>query len=188
MNNIDYWFWDKLIDDKQITNLNNFIDNNFDNFEDSDYSATDSKGNLKKNSEVKVISLYKLNDLILPTLETVYLTAFKEFGYNLFPINNYNTFLLSKYSAINKSKYDYHTDISRSSNFDTKLTFIINLSTQKFEGGEFMIYNNDEYEIPKFINPGSAILFKSYLHHKVTPVTKGERKSLTYFMEGPVFI
>ena len=39
-----------------------------------------------------------------------------------------------------------------------------------------------------FINPGSAILFKSYLHHKVTPVTKGERKSLTYFMEGPAFI
>jgi len=188
MNNIDYWFWDKLIDDKQITNLNNFIDNNFDNFEDNIYSATDSNGNLKKNSEVKVISLHKLNDLILPTLENVYFTAFREFGYNLFPKNNNNTFLLSKYSETNKSKYDYHTDTSRSSNYDIKLTFIINLSTQKFEGGKFMIYNNSEYEVSEFINPGSAILFKSYLHHKVTPVTKGERKSLTYFMEGPVFI
>jgi len=32
------------------------------------------------------------------------------------------------------------------------------------------------------------IMFKSGLHHRVTPITSGERISLTHFMVGPRFI
>ena len=188
MTDFDYWCWEKLLDKNEIVNINNFIDNNFDCFEDKNGSAKDIQGNPKKNSQVKIITLNKLNNLILPVLEYAYITAFTKFGYNLYPKNINNRFLLSTYSEKNQSKYDYHTDDSRSPNFDVKLTFIINLSLKEFEGGKFMIFNGYEYEIKGFVNPGSAILFKSYLNHKVTPVNKGERKSLTYFMHGPKFI
>jgi len=188
MIDFDYWYWEKLLNENDIININNFIDNNFDCFEDKNKSAKDLQGNRKKNNEVKIISLNKLKHLITPTLDNAYVTAFEQFGYNLFPKNNNNIFLLNRYSEINQSKYDYHTDTSRSPHYDIKLTFIINLSLQQFQGGKFMIFNGDEYEIEGFIKPGSAILFKSYLNHKVTPITKGERRSLTYFMQGPVFI
>ena len=36
-----------------------------------------------------------------------------------------------------------------------------------------------------FRTPGTVIAFKSYLPHEVTPVTKGERITLTYFIRGP---
>ena len=36
-----------------------------------------------------------------------------------------------------------------------------------------------------FRTPGTVIAFKSYLLHEVTPVTKGERITLTYFIRGP---
>ena len=32
------------------------------------------------------------------------------------------------------------------------------------------------------------MMLKSHVLHRVTPVTKGKRISLTYFMEGPRFI
>ena len=40
---------------------------------------------------------------------------------------------------------------------------------------------------PDFDKPGSAIMFKSHLNHRVLPVTSGTRKSLTMFIFGPKF-
>ena len=188
MTDFDYWYWEKILDKNEIVSINNFIDNNFDCFEDIKDKPKDTQGNPKKNSQVKKISLNKLNNLILPTLEQAYATAFVKFGYNLYPRNINNSFLLNTYSETNQSKFDYHIDSSRSNTFDVKLTFIINLSLQEFQGGKFMIFNGSEYEIEGFVKPGSAILFKSYLSHKVTPIIKGERKTLSYFMYGPKFI
>ena len=35
------------------------------------------------------------------------------------------------------------------------------------------------------INPGDGICFTSLIAHKVTPITKGERRTLTYWAQGP---
>ena len=68
--------------------------------------------------------------------------------------------------------------------YDIKMTFLLNLSEEPYEGGDFII---DKKPQPFFREPGTAILFKSYIKHEVTPVTKGERISLSYFMCGPKF-
>ena len=66
-----------------------------------------------------------------------------------------------------------------------KLTVLVNLSTEKFTGGQFMIYNGVEYEVPELSEPGSVLIIKSFLNHKVQPILSGQRKTLTLFGCGP---
>ena len=65
---------------------------------------------------------------------------------------------------------------------DYKLTCILNLSEEQYEGGDFYLVINKEKII---INPGDGICFTSLIAHKVTPITKGERRTLTYWAQGP---
>ena len=59
------------------------------------------------------------------------------------------------------------------------MAVLINLS----EGGDLIVNKEDT----TFRMPGTIIAFKSHLPHEVTPVTKGERITLTYFINGPKF-
>ena len=69
---------------------------------------------------------------------------------------------------------------------DIKLTMILNLSEEPYEGGELMLKVNVEDELVN-LKSGDVVVFKPWLSHKVTPVTKGERMSLTTWVEGPKF-
>jgi len=65
------------------------------------------------------------------------------------------------------------------------------LLNDDFEGGgfEFAGYNKGKFKIqhPTFEQPGSIIVFPSFLEHRVAPVTKGERYSLVVWFLGPPF-
>ena len=49
------------------------------------------------------------------------------------------------------------------------------------------INKGKETHLKELDKPGSALMFKSHILHKVTPVTKGERRTLTIFLKGPAF-
>ena len=72
--------------------------------------------------------------------------------------------------------------MNSSPHIDTKLTCLLNLSEETYEGGKF--YTIGSNEVVKF-DSGMAIIFNSMIAHKVTPVTKGERITLTYWAYGP---
>ena len=83
-------------------------------------------------------------------------------------------------------KYGWHIDQNpRNVMFTPKLTCLLNLSEEPYEGGDLHIVGSDEKQ--KFNSSGSAIVFTSLLSHKVTPVTKGERITLTYWASGPTW-
>lgn len=93
------------------------------------------------------------------------------------------------------SHYDYHID-SYMGNINTniyglarqrKLTTILQLSDpSEYEGGEIEIKTGAEaLSIKK--SKGYLITFPSFLLHRVTPVTKGVRKSLVLWSLGPDF-
>ena len=66
---------------------------------------------------------------------------------------------------------------------------MINLSEEYYEGGDFILFHGGKFkEISEFSSPGSSIMFKSGLPHKVTPVTKGIRKTISLWLTGPKFI
>ena len=78
-------------------------------------------------------------------------------------------------------EYGWHMDSNPNVPFDMKLTCLLNLSEEPYEGGEFCTINQ-EGEI-KF-DSGMGLIINSLVAHKVTPVTKGERITLTYWGMG----
>ena len=96
----------------------------------------------------------------------------------------------TEYYGSNKGKYDWHVDTI--DKVHRKLSIVIQLSNPKeYEGGDLEIYNYSPGEkniITKIRRKkGHIIVFPSYLFHRVTPVTKGIRKSLVWWVGGTSF-
>ena len=181
----DWWpFETPIIDKKLIQMFNKSISENYHATEDAVHGATDNEGNYLKNIKPKNIILKHLPDSYNNILSMAFNVCHYTFGLTTFPPNVWDKLLYNVYSSDIKGRYGEHTDQSRSWIYDVKMTFLLNLSEEPYEGGDFII-NGETQDF--FREPGTAILFKSHLRHEVTPVTKGDRISLTYFIHGPKF-
>ena len=113
--------------------------------------------------------------------------------------NYYNYDLLGfdflQYTVYNKlgDNYAYHMDMGLGTSIKTspvprKLSFSLILSEKEdFEGGdlEFLIEEGNSLNVEQ--KRGRIIAFPSYILHRVTPITKGVRKSLVFWACGPKF-
>jgi PKHD-type hydroxylase len=83
--------------------------------------------------------------------------------------------------------YGYHVDIGPGSASHRKVSLVVQLSDpSEYEGGEFEILRGMNPEkLPN--NQGAVLLFPSYLLHRVTPVTRGIRRSLVLWVGGSPF-
>ena len=83
--------------------------------------------------------------------------------------------------------YDAHVDSGALNIPQRKLSVVIQMSDpSEYEGGELQLFTHSEpYSIPK--KKGRLIVFPSYVLHKVTPVTKGLRKTIVGWIAGPAF-
>jgi PKHD-type hydroxylase len=82
----------------------------------------------------------------------------------------------------------YHAHIDKTyKNIIRKLSITIQLSDPKnYEGGDLQIYEGDNPEnMQKEL--GMAVIFPSYVLHRVTPVSRGERYSLVGWFTGDPF-
>jgi PKHD-type hydroxylase len=93
----------------------------------------------------------------------------------------------TEYHASNAGHYDWHqdTDLANKEAFDRKLSVVIQLSDpSQYEGGDFEFLNTDNPDA-SFKQAGSVLVFPSFLVHRVLPVTRGIRRSLVTWVEGP---
>ena len=179
----DWYDWDNFFNDKEVKNINNFIENNYDMNENPDLGTE-----YKKVSTVKNIQYKKVKHLISEVVDSAIRVAQKGFGYNIFKTNNNDFLNYNIYDSNTRDNYDWHWDKSFSATFDTKLTLLINLSDEYYEGGDFqLLTGNKEQTIEQFSKSGSAFMFKSHILHRVVPVTYGVRKSLAIWIDGPKF-
>lgn len=83
--------------------------------------------------------------------------------------------------------YDWHTDIGSDFASIRKISITVQLSeNDDYEGGDFeMLRGSGTCKSTR--KKGSAILFPSYILHRVTPVTKGTRKSFVLWLGGKPF-
>jgi PKHD-type hydroxylase len=84
--------------------------------------------------------------------------------------------------------YAYHKDAELPNNqkISRKLSAVLFLSDPKdYEGGVFE-FEDLEGQIDK-MSQGSIIVFPSYVKHRVTPVTSGERYTAVCWALGPAF-
>lgn len=96
---------------------------------------------------------------------------------------------LGIYKANDTSHYTWHSDDSPTSwRVPRKLSMSLLLDDpSQFEGGELQVMYQDEK--PKSVEQkrGRAWFFPSWMLHRVTPVTKGIRRSLVLWVGGPAF-
>jgi len=80
--------------------------------------------------------------------------------------------------------YDWHMDIGPGSISHRKVSVVIQLSDpSEYEGGDLELwYGGGVIQIPK--NKGLTVIFPSFSMHRVTPITKGTRKSLVLWLGG----
>ena len=155
--------------------------------EPSERGAHDSKGNSLKSSSVYFISWKKAKHLLSDLIDLIYCVNREHFGYDLYPMSDVSGCNFNVYSDKNRGSYGWHHDESRTECSDIKLTIVINLSDKKYEGGQLELFRNEPVTVTELNEPGSVVMFKSPISHRVLPVIKGERKTLVFFMEGPRF-
>lgn len=87
----------------------------------------------------------------------------------------------------NGDKYNWHLDRGISTSAPRKLSLVLQLSDpSEYEGGDLELYIGPE---PVVVTKqrGSVAAFPSFVLHRVTPVTKGTRKTLVVWLSGPRF-
>jgi PKHD-type hydroxylase len=101
----------------------------------------------------------------------------------------YENIQLGIYDEKNKGHYDWHIDSGMKNNtVSRKLSFAMLLSSpSEFEGGNLQIKAETDIPITVEQKKGRAWIFPAYTLHKVTPVTKGVRRSLVVWAGGPAF-
>ena len=136
--------------------------------------------NATKRGEFFPVPCTPLMELIHPWVYQCQLANREFFGYDInwdFHLDglNYNVYKIN-------DEYTWHIDFAGEKLYDMKLTCLLNLSEEPYEGGEFYIINsNEKIEFTS----GMGLVLNSLIGHKVTPVTKGERRTLTYWGIGP---
>ena len=179
----DYYTWNVAIPANEIKNINSVIEKNYS--VDEDKNIVPPGKNLSK---VKLIRYGHIAPLIGNFIDIAHMISTTGFGYNIFPVYNNSIIHYSIYDSKDKADYGWHRDTSGTPITDTKLTLLINLSEEEYEGGNFQVLTgNEPITIDEYGKPGSAVIFKSHILHRVLPVTSGIRKSLAIFLEGPRF-
>jgi len=128
-----------------------------------------------------------------------YITETMNNDFYRFNLTGFDSFQYTEYQS-NNSHYDFHSDIfydgaSENSNLDQyyqsrKLSISILLNdSADFEGGKFQFSDNGDPNNVEVAEQkiGRVIAFPSFVPHRVTPVIKGTRKSLVYWVTGPKF-
>ncbi len=95
----------------------------------------------------------------------------------------------TEYVGAEGGKYDWHQDViwQNDTAYDRKLSIVVQLShSEDYAGGDFEFFG---YPSPgdEFRKRGSVLVFPSFLHHRVLPVTSGVRRSLVSWVVGPKF-
>ena len=108
-----------------------------------------------------------------------------------FELNGYNMFQYTTYKAEEKGNYNWHMDMilgDQSKDYEPRKLTLTLLLNDDFEGGEFQLnMGNQDNPTTLPAKKGRALLFPSFMIHRVTPITKGTRKSLVVWCLGPKF-
>ena len=175
-----YYIIENYLSNEQIKVINEIIDNKGRSF----YSPS---GNDKIKTSLCHQIDYQLIEHIKDLKATINWINREAFGVDIYSQLNTDQFIRNIYADINEGEYNWHFDADpHSYNYTIKLTTLINLSNENYEGGELEIKIGNKPKAMKK-DQGRLVAFPSYVLHQVKPITKGERNSLVVWITGPQF-
>ena len=130
-------------------------------------------------------------DWVFERLRTVVLSANATMKFDLCDLN-YLQF--TEYDVSYSGHYDYHVDFGTGpSLMFRKLTVIVQLTDPAdYDGCELFVgtainTRASLMEVPVCKARGCVLVFPSFLVHRVSPITRGMRRSLVGWVEGPPY-
>ena len=95
---------------------------------------------------------------------------------------------VARYDEAKSGFFDWHMDCGTGPlAAQRKLTIVVQLSEENGYDGGCLETNADGHIVTASRKIGSALILPSFILHHVTPVTRGERYSLTLWAHGPGF-
>lgn len=107
-------------------------------------------------------------------------TANRLYRFKIFSIRELQ---LAFYDEGDKGFYDWHLDISPGNMFRKISISILLNDPSEFEGGDVEFYTGGQLQRAVRSNT-AAVVFPSFMIHRVTPVTRGRRYVLITWIEG----
>ena len=162
---------------EQVKEINKEIKKNIVQKQD----PSDAAEYASKIGNFSIVSCLPLMELLHPWLYKCQIINKEVFGFDINWDFHLETLNYNVYGE--NGEYEWHIDANNEKTpIDMKLTCLLNLSEESYEGGEFCTINSSEKH--KFTS-GMGLITNSLIAHKVTPITKGERITLTYWCLGP---
>lgn len=128
---------------------------------------------------------------IIPTTETAWLFDHIERAINQaneeYKIELFGFFQGAQVASYGKDgHYNWHSDVGTGSASHRKLSISILLNDPaEYTGGALEFMSSSSVYVPRM--QGTAIIFPSFLVHRVAPVTSGIRHSLVSWISGPPY-
>lgn len=178
-----YVYWEGGFNDKDIENIIKLGENR------NPLTATVDKGRVVRDIRISNTSWIDLQEdsewLYDRVADIVSKLNFQYYKFDLTGLYEHMQFTV--YEGNELGHYDWHLDSGGHTRIPRKMSFVLQLSDPNdYEGGDLQIMTS--------INPitvkkekGFAVVFPSYTLHRVTPVTKGIRKTLVIWVTGPSF-
>jgi len=110
----------------------------------------------------------------------------RDIGFHIHDMQDLDLVNYNIYDSSRQGEYSWHMDAIDGPS-DIKLTAVVNISTGPYEGGDLELFINERTVLAEMRTPGALVVFPSFVSHRVTPVTKGVRRSLSYWVLGPNF-
>ena len=172
-----YQVWPAAIDDIQIQNI---LDTSLGQPE-LDAITFASKDVL---SHLRVSSIRWVSSPLIQELLWTYVRRANYDAFNI-DVENRCEIQYTEYHASNNGHYDWHQDIGPGDASLRKISLTVQLTDSAlYEGGDLEIWQGGEVRDKTPRGSGIVIIFPSYMMHRVTPVTKGVRRSLVLWVGG----
>ena len=176
-------YWDDFFSNEELDMIVGYCENK--KMEDGSLQREISNQQIRK-SKINFTEPDEENRWIFNKLN--HLTHLVNENFYGFDLIGYDHFQFTTYKASEKGHYDWHIDSfigepnKNGNGLHRKLSMTL-LLNDDFEGGDFEVNLSTPQKVD--VRRGRALFFPSFVLHRVTPVTKGTRKSLVIWVEGP---
>jgi PKHD-type hydroxylase len=183
-NQTNYYWFDKVFSSEELSNIDN-LQNLYPFQLGTVVGSDENEPTTIRKSKVKWIHHDDNSFWLYDKIQTMVLEANQVFQFQLNSI--VDSIQYTEYYD-NGGHYGWHMDIGPYPINHRKISITIQLSDpNEYEGGDLELWTGQgQLQAPR--SQGCAVLFPSFMQHRITPVTKGVRKSLVLWVGGGAYM
>ncbi|OED37154.1 hypothetical protein AB833_24730 [Chromatiales bacterium (ex Bugula neritina AB1)] len=177
----NFYFYKQALSDQQI----GVVEKLSESLKDERGTAGGETNDSYRSSRIRWIHYGNDSHWLYETLGTMAATANRAlWNFNIAAMTESIQF--GEYHATENGHYDWHLDIGAGS-FKRKISIVVQLTDPaEYEGGDLeLLFGRSPQRVER--GKGNVTVFPSYVLHRVTPVTKGIRRSLVIWVSGEPF-